>query len=87
MTTVPADTTTRTLTIYAGGINTTSSLTAHLSDSSAGDYIATAGATGLYTNVCTITYHAGSAGQTLKITLLKTGNLAGRTDGSADRAD
>ena len=36
------------------------------------------------TNVYTITYHAASAGQTLTVTLLKTGNLNGRFDGSAD---
>ena len=82
--TVPADTTTRTLTVYAGGINTTSSLTAHLSDGSSADVVLTAGTAGLYTNQYTITYHAASAGQTLQITLLKTGNLAGQTGGSAD---
>jgi hypothetical protein len=82
--TVPADTTTRTLVVYAGGINTTSSLTAHLSDSTAADYSVSTGQAGLYTNVYTITYHAASAGQTLTITLLKTGNLGGKTNGSAD---
>jgi hypothetical protein len=81
---VPADTTTRTLTVYAGGYNTTSSLTAHLSDGSAADYTVSSGQALLYTNVYTITYHAASAGQSLTITLLKTGNLNGRTDGSAD---
>ncbi len=82
--TVPADTTTRTLTVYAGGNNTQSSLTAHLSGGSVPDYVATAGSAGLYTNVYTITYSAASAGQTLTITLLKTGNLGGKTNGSAD---
>jgi hypothetical protein len=81
--TVTADTTTRTLILYAGGINTSSSLTAHLSDGSAPDYVATAAGVGLYTNVYTITYHAASAGQKLVITLLKTGNIVG-TNGSAD---
>ena len=81
--TVPADTTTRTLTIYAGGININSSLTAHLSDGSAADVVLTAGQSGLYTNVYTITYKAASADQTLKITLLKTGNIVG-TSGSVD---
>ncbi len=81
--TVPADTTTRTLTVYAGGNNVSTSLTAHLSDGSAVDFVATAGVAGLYTNVYTITYRAATAGQTLTITLLKTGNIVG-TNGSAD---
>ncbi len=81
--TAPADTTTRTLTIYAGGNNVSTSLTAHLSDGSAADYTVTSGVSGLYTNVYTITYKAASAGQTLKITFLKTANLVG-TNGSAD---
>ena len=81
--TVPADTTSRTLTVYAGGYGTVSSVRAHLSDGSAADYVATASGAGTYTNIYTITYSAASAGQTLTITLLKTGNITG-TQGSAD---
>ena len=56
--TVPADKTLRTLTIYAGGINTTAKLTAHLSDGTAADYVSTVSGVGLYTNTFTITYAA-----------------------------
>jgi hypothetical protein len=81
--TVPASTTTQTLYVYAGGSGTNSSLTAHLSDGSAPDYVATVSGSGSYTNFYTITFKAASAGQTLTITLLKTGNITG-TNGSAD---
>jgi hypothetical protein len=81
--TVPASTTTQTLYVYAGGYGTSSSLTAHLSDGSAVDYTATASGSGLYTNFYTINFKAGSAGQTLTVTLLKTGNITG-TGGSVD---
>jgi hypothetical protein len=37
--TVPADTTTRTLSVYVGGWSSTGKLTAHLSDGSAADYV------------------------------------------------
>jgi hypothetical protein len=43
----------------------------------------TASGSGLYTNFYTITFKAASAGQTLTITLLKTGNITG-TGGSVD---
>jgi hypothetical protein len=81
--TVPADTTTRTLYVYAGGNGAASSLRAHLSDGSAADFVATASGSGIYTNFYTITYKAASAGQTLTITLMKTGNITG-TLGSVD---
>jgi hypothetical protein len=81
--TVPANTTTQTLYVYAGGYGTSSSLTAHLSDGSTPDYVVTASGSGLYTNFYTITFKAASAGQTLTITLLKTGNITG-TGGSVD---
>jgi hypothetical protein len=81
--TVPADTTQRTLTIYAGGLGTASTLTAHLSDGSAPDYTVTSSGSGLYTEMYTITYQAASANQTLTITFLKTANITG-TGGSTD---
>jgi len=81
--TVPADTTTRTLTVYAGGNKVSTSLTAHLSDGSAVDFVATASGSGVYTRVYTITYHAASRTRKLVITFLKTANIVG-TDGSAD---
>jgi hypothetical protein len=81
--TVPADTTTRTLYVYAGGISSGGTLTAHLSDGSAADYVVTASGTGLYTNLYTITYTAASAGQTLKISYVKSTNING-TGGSVD---
>ena len=81
--TAPADTTTRTLTIYAGGYGIGSLLTAHLSDGSAPDYTVTASSSGLFTKTYTITYRAKSAGQQLVISLLKTQNLTG-TNGSVD---
>ena len=70
--------------IYAGGINTTGKLTAHFSDGSPADFVATPSGTGHYTNLYTITFSAASAGQTLTITYLKTGNLTSHTDGSVD---
>ena len=81
--TVPADTTTRTLYVYAGGNGASSSIRAHLSDGSAADYVATDASAGIYTDFYTITYKAASAGQTLTLTELKTGNIAG-TSGSVD---
>ena len=75
--TVPADTTTRTLYVYAGGYSDEMTLTAHLSDGSAADYVATASGSGLYTNLYTITYKAASAGQTLKISLVNTNDVNG----------
>jgi hypothetical protein len=80
--TVPASTTPETLYVYAGGYGTQSTLTAHLSDGSAADYVATASGSGLYTNLYTINFKAGSAGQTLTITLLKTGSIV--NGGSVD---
>jgi hypothetical protein len=69
--------------VYAGGYGTQGTLTAHLSDGSAADYTVTASGAGTYTNLYTITYSAASAGQTLTITLTKTGNITG-TQGSVD---
>jgi hypothetical protein len=80
--TAPADTATRTVTVYFGASTATCTLSAHLSDGSAADY--TTSFTGPGAWAATITYHAASAGQILVLKLLKTGNNAGFTDGSAD---
>ncbi len=77
--TAPADTTERTLKVYAGGIEGAScSFTATLSDGSAPAYVSKtwtgnsghenwAPVPGAFSVVYTIHYHAASAGQTLKI--------------------
>ena len=82
--TVAAGTTARTLYVYAGGCNTSLQLSAHLSDGSAPDYTVTASGNGVYSGYYAINFKAGSANQTLTVTLLKTGNQNGRTDGSVD---
>ncbi len=86
--TVPADTTTRTLTVYAGGANggVSGTLQASLSDNSATAYTNSFGPTGsnMVTYVYTITYHAASAGQTLTVKLTKTGGSSGGSAPSVD---
>jgi hypothetical protein len=70
--TVPAGTTSQTLYIMWGGYTGASvKLNAHLSDGSSADYndAMTLTGSGSDTYIETITYHAASAGQTLKITL------------------
>ena len=65
----PADTTTRTLTVHVGGWASGGRLTAHLSDGSAVDFVdTTPTATGQYDRNYTLTYSAGSSGQTLRVT-------------------
>ncbi len=81
--TVPADTTTRTLYVYAGGNSSGSTLTAHLSGGAAPDVVLSASGNGLYTNLYTITYKAASAGQTLTISYVKSTNINGN-GGSVD---
>jgi PKD repeat protein len=67
--TVPADTTSRTLTIYVGAQNATGTLTAHLSDGSAPDYTTTlSGSKSRKDGVVTLNYQAAAAGQTLTVT-------------------
>ncbi|WP_165864231.1 polymorphic toxin-type HINT domain-containing protein [Capsulimonas corticalis] len=68
--TAPADTTTRTLTVYLGGWKSTGSFTAHLSDGSAVDYTDASftNQTGVYYCAYTLNYHAASANQTLSVT-------------------
>ncbi len=83
--TVPASTTAQTLVVYAGGYGASSTLTAHLSDGTP-DYVATVNATTntAYADVYTITFKAALAGQTLTISYVKSGNIPGKTNGSAD---
>jgi hypothetical protein len=64
--TAPADTTTRTLTVYVGGASSTGHLTATLSDGSAAAYVsASVGTGGQYDGAYQLTYRAGGAGQQL----------------------
>ncbi len=66
--TAPADTTTRTLVVHVGGWYSGATLTAHLSDGSASDFVdVTTAATGQYDRNYTLSYSAGAAGQTLKV--------------------
>ena len=72
---VPADTTTRTLKVYAGGWNSTGELRASMSDGSVADYVATRvhGAARDVNTVYTVTYNAKTAGRKLNITWKMTG--------------
>jgi hypothetical protein len=77
--TVPADTNPRTLIVHVGGWFSGGTLTAHISDQSASDYVdVTVPATGPYDRNYTITYTAASAGQTLTVSWVMssgTGNV------------
>ena len=76
--TAPADTTTRKLTVHVSGWNGAGTLTAHLSDGSAADYTNTAaGSAGQYDGNYTLTYTAGSPGQTLTVTWTLTSGTTG----------
>jgi hypothetical protein len=77
--TVPADTTLRTLKVYVGGWSSTGTLTAHLSDTSAVDYVDSSfsSPSASYWAVYTITYAAISPGQTLVVRWQMTGGQAG----------
>jgi hypothetical protein len=69
----PADTSSRTLTIYLGAQNATGTLTAHLSDGSAADYTTTlSGSQSRIGGVVTLRYQAKAAGQTLTVTWKQT---------------
>ncbi len=71
--TVPADTTTRSLTVHAGGQDSGATLTATLSDHSAANFQdAVTAQSGRYDRNYTITYRANSAGQTLTISWIDT---------------
>jgi hypothetical protein len=67
--TVPAGTTARTVTLYVGGWNSSASLRAHLSDSSAADFTnTTTASSGQYVRTYSITYRAASQGKQLMLT-------------------
>jgi hypothetical protein len=78
----PADTSARTLSVYFGASSASVTLSAKLSDGSAPAYSVSETGPGAW--LATIHYQAASAKQSLQVTLLKTGNNAGTTDGSAD---
>jgi len=66
--TAPADTATRTLTVYVGVQNATGTLTVHLSDGSVADYVKSYSARSQRSDgVYTLTYRAASAGQTVTV--------------------
>lgn len=66
--TAPADTSARTLTVHGGGVNSGGTLTAHLSDGSAPDFVDVASTTsGQYDRNYEITYTAATSGQTLTV--------------------
>ncbi|MDR3426923.1 Ig-like domain-containing protein [Silvimonas sp.] len=77
--TAPAGLATRTLTIHVGGWKSSGTLTAHLSDSSAADFVDTTTlATGQYDRNYTLTYAAGSSSATLTVSWVMqsgTGNV------------
>ena len=76
--TVPADTTTRTLIVYVRVQNGTGTLTAHLSDGSATDYVkAYSAPTAGYDGVFTLKYRAASAGRVLTVKWTQTGSSLG----------
>jgi hypothetical protein len=76
--TAPADTTSRKLVVHVSGWNGAGTLAAHLSDGSAADYTNTAaGSSGQYDGNYTLTYNAGSPGQTLTVTWTLTAGTTG----------
>jgi hypothetical protein len=67
--TAPADGATRTLVVHVGGSSSGGTLTAHLSDGSAVDFTnVSSTVSGRYDRNYTLTYRAGSPGQTLTVT-------------------
>lgn len=82
--TAPADSSPRTLFLYAGGNGAQITLTAHLSDSSAPDYTTTQTYAGGGLNLYSISYRAASAGQTLSVAYVKSANAGNSANGSAD---
>ncbi len=77
--TAPADSTTRVLTVHVGGYFSGGTLTAHLSDGSAIDFVdTTTSVNSAYDRNYTLSYHAASAGQTLRVSWVNssgTGNV------------
>jgi hypothetical protein len=78
--TAPADTTSRTLTVHVGGWRSGGTLTAHLSDGSAADFVDTTPlANGIYDRNYTLSYQATKPLQTLTVTWVMnsgSGNVA-----------
>ncbi|GGP18931.1 beta strand repeat-containing protein [Silvimonas iriomotensis] len=78
--TAPADSTQRTLVVHVDGYQTAGTLTAHLSDGSAPDFVDTTPlGTGQFDRNYTLTYSAGTAGQYLTVKWVAssgTGNVA-----------
>jgi hypothetical protein len=84
--TAPADTTQRTLVVHVGGYQSGGTLTAHLSDGSAVDYTNTSATVNIqYDRNYTLTYRAGAAGQTLRVTwtMVTSGGSLGNVNISA----
>jgi hypothetical protein len=69
--------------IYFGGYSSGGTLTAHLSDNSATDYVLNLSSSSHYTDVVAITYEAASANQTLTISWVKSQTIAAAS-GSVD---
>ena len=83
--TAPADTTTRTLTVYVGVQNATGTLTAHLSDGSVPDYVQSYSAKSQRSDgVYTLTYRAASAGQTVTVKWTQSKGPKGRSSSSGN---
>jgi hypothetical protein len=80
---VPASTTQHTIYAYLGGYSSGGSLTAHLSDGSAVDYVVGGSGSSFYTNLVAIKFNAASNGQTLTLTYTKTQNITS-SGGSVD---
>ena len=76
---VPADPTSRTLYVYVGGSNSSGTLTAHLSDSSAPDYVSSLSGAGQYDAVYALVYRADTAGQQLVVEWVQTSDTGNVT--------
>jgi len=77
----PADTSTRTLTVYVGAWNTQGKMVAHLTDASAPDYVDTSlDSSSAVWGAYTFTYRAASPGQRLVVTMFQNDNTRPRCD-------
>lgn len=82
--TAPADLSVRTLTVHVGGWNSGGTLTAHLSDGSAADFIdVTPGLPNQYDRNYTLTYQAANAGQTITVNWMMSSGAGNVTLASA----
>ncbi len=78
--TVPAGTSAHTLTVHVGGYLSGGTLTAHLSDSSAADFVDnTPAVNGQYDRNYTLTYHAASAGKTMTVKWVRNSGIGNVT--------